>query len=185
MVQSRTMEDLARILHGRDYKLFMSHNLPIPDCFNQVVSDALEAGYDTLWMVEEDMALPEGILDEMLTVGKPVVTANYPVAPGVGCVIKHEDFTQFGTGCLLIKREVFDKLDTPYFQAKLFDAYTFEPVAPHPHMYGGHDIDFAIRVKKAGYDVAVTRTTVGQYKVTELGTPNNNHGAHNVETWAL
>ena len=186
LVHSRTLEDLHHILNGTKYTLYMSHDLPIPDCFNKVVDEAMDAKCDYIWMVEEDMKLPKGILKEMLDLNKPIVTANYPVIDKIPTVIDHDGFTQFGTGCLLVKREVFEKMGKPYFRADhLYDAMTFKPVPMHPHAYGGHDIDFSLRLKDSPYKITVTKTKVGQYKIVGMGRENVNTGQHEVQEITL
>jgi GT2 family glycosyltransferase len=103
---------------------------------NGGVEIALTGGGDFLFFVDDDMLIQPDILERLLEIDKPIATpiffrsggnnaplvydidsstgepvnmTNYPVdqvfeAPG-GC----------GTGVMLIKREVFEALDAPYF----------------------------------------------------------------------
>ena len=58
LVHSRTEQtaDTARMwaeLHGHTWRNFWTHNLPIPNCFNNVVMRAYNWGADLIWILEE------------------------------------------------------------------------------------------------------------------------------------
>lgn len=61
------------------------------------------------------------------------------------CAVPHEgtDFVDgLATGCLLIKREVFDRLEKPYFEFK-YDPVTRQPIE-------GEDIGFCLKLHRLG-----------------------------------
>src|SRR6478672_4550524 len=157
---SRTAEEIVRNLRGVDYKFFFSHRQPIPDCFETPVRHALRDKTIThLWITEDDMILPDNTLWDMLALDKDVVTCDYPVTKdGKGAVFTVSgEIVYCGTGCLLIKREVFDRLATPYFRSDirwspLNYGSTVKMVGSMygDEGYGLHDVTFGIKLYRAG-----------------------------------
>lgn len=182
LIHSRTVEALAYQLQDREWRLYVSHDLPIPDCFNDVTSRALEAGATRLLFVEEDMLLPPGIIDDILSAEGDIVTANYPVAVSnpIPVVQTVAGKTLCGTGLTLIKRYVFEQLGTPYFRNTTRDGNTLQPLEL-PGRYGGHDIDFCVRAQEAGFNITVIDKVAGQYRVIDYGKYETNDGSHNIK----
>lgn len=193
LIFSRTAEELLRNLDGYEYDIFFAHRLPIPDCFTKPLTKALCGSYTHIWMVEDDMLLPDSTLDSMVIMDAPVVTMDYPVSKdGQGAVFKDKAgrvlFT--GTGCLLIKREVFNVLSTPYFRTDIKWGVTNHPafirftpkVIPNVEGYGLHDVTFGMKLWRAGIPISVAGT-IGQRKLVSLGKTGSNNGAHRIEEW--
>lgn len=92
---------------------------------------------DYLMMVDADTVPPEHAIDDLLAVDADVVTGVTPITRGGEIMTNvfrdetplkstEEYETPFevrgcGASCLLIKREVFEKLEKPYFKAIEFD----------------------------------------------------------------
>jgi hypothetical protein len=113
-----------------------------------------------------------------------------------------------GLGATCIKREVFETLGTPYFRidtrykitkkhldnGKIISEY--EEIEPRttwsdtenkmvevkdPYKYGGLDIDFYTRARKAGYVINVlTDYKAHHFALVKLGEPYSNNGAHEI-----
>lgn len=190
---SRTAEELLDNLKGYDYKIFFSHRKPLPRCFNDPLNEALKGDYTHIWIVEDDMILRPGTLKKMLKADEPIVTANYPVNEnGRGAVFfdKNGEPVFCGTGCLLIKREVFDKLKEPYFTDEIgWRPYNmlnknvkFVGVEMKGE-YGTHDITFCMKARKAGYKIHCIDTKLAQRKLVALGKAGSNNGAHHITNW--
>lgn len=192
---SETADELLQNLQGYDYDIFFAHGLPIPDCFEEPLQRALEGPYTHFWFVEDDMKLPNDILDSLLLADAPVAAADYPVSKeGQGAVFKDASgkvvFT--GTGCTLIKREVFEKLSWPYFRTDIrWNAVNYGDsvrltanVVTNPGLegYGLHDTHFGIRLWHAGIPIEIVGR-VGQRKLIALGKAGSNDGAHKIEEW--
>ena len=190
---SRTAEELLRNLEGYEYDIFFAHKLPIPECFETPLTEALRGSYTHIFMVEDDMILPDETLSSMLIMDAPVVTMDYPVSKeGQGAVFKDKSgrvvFT--GTGCLLVKREVFDELKAPYFRTDIKwgvanhgDFIRFTPkVIPNVPGYGLHDVTFGLKLWKANIPISVAGR-IGQRKLVALGKVGSNNGAHQIEEW--
>ena len=190
---SRTAEEITRNLRGINYKLFMSHRKPIPDCFEQPTLKALEDPDIThLWLVEDDMVIPDNTLWDMLSEDKDVVACDYPVTKeGKGSVFRvGGEIIYTGTGCLLIKREVFATLSQPYFRSDI----RWTPLNYKPSVklvgsmfgkegYGLHDVTFGIKLYKAHIPIVVM-SSIGQRKLLQLGKSGTNDGAHMIEMWS-
>lgn len=196
LIFSQTAEEILRNLEGYDYDIFFSHEQPIPQCFERPLQEILRTTvpYTHIWFVEDDMVLPDETLSAMLIFDAPVVTADYPVnKEGQGVVFSDKSgrvvFT--GTGCLLVKREVFDVLKPPYFRTDIkwgitnlgnslrFDARSI----PRQEGYGLHDVTFGMKLWKAGIPISVVGN-IGQRKLVKLGEPGTNEGAHQIEVWS-
>src|SRR4051812_9654624 len=109
---SETADEILQNLKGIDHKFFFSHRQPIPDCFEKPTNRALlDDSITHLWFVEDDMKLAPDTLSKLLVVNRAVVTVDYPVnADGRGSIFKVDKQIVFcGTGCLLVKREVFNE----------------------------------------------------------------------------
>jgi len=195
LIFSRTADELLKNLRDVSFRIFFAHGLPIPDCFESPTKRALADGSIThLLFVEDDMVLPSTILKEMLSKDVAVVTADYPInKTGRGSVFKDAGGRVLitGTGCLLIKREVFQELKPPYFRTdirwnvknmgdyiKLTGAKTGQVDG-----YGLHDVNFSMNLHRLEIPIHCIDTKLGQRKLVSLGKAGSNDGAHKIETW--
>lgn len=193
LIFSRTAEEVLNNLKWIDHKIYFAHKRPIPDCFNEPLQKALENPDVThIWFVEDDMVLPPNILADMYALDKAVVTADYPInKDGRGSVFSIKKQVLYcGTGCMLVKKEVFDELKKPYFRTdirwrmknfgdfiKMSSQYINEPG------YGLHDITFCMALYERGIPIHVIKQKLGQRKLISLGKAGSNNGAHNIEIW--
>lgn len=195
LIFSRTAQELLENLKGYNYQIFFSHGKPIPDCFETPLQIALfDKDITHIWIVEDDMVLPKNILKQLLAVDKAVVTADYPITKeGRGSVFRDADKRVMfcGTGCLLIKREVFNELKSPYFRTdtkwnvKNYGKY-IKFTAVHNESgdgYGLHDITFCFELLGLNIPIHVIPTKLGQRKLIELGKSGTNDGAHQIQVW--
>lgn len=167
----------------------MTHNRPIPDCFNILTKAALSWGAEAVWFVEEDMNLPPGILKELLAVeDADIVAADYPISTDHSTyqIDVNGKIMFCACGCTLIRRRVFEAMEEPYWRANI--GYLVpewqEIVYPEKNIgYGRQDVDFGIRANKLGFRIKMLEKTVGHYKIKKLSTSKNNHGWHEVEKW--
>lgn len=193
LMMSETADELLQNLEGYDYDIFFAHGLGIPECFEKPLEQALNGSYTHIWIVEDDMILYKGTLACMLDMDIPVVTMDYPVdKKGQGVVFSDKGgrviFT--GTGCLLIKRPVFDKLSKPYFRTDIkwgvinYGSFLRLRANSIPNLegYGLQDVTFGIKLWQARIPISVAGT-IGQRKLLALGKVGSNDGAHQIEEW--
>jgi len=179
-VYSRLMESLLRnTAHRTDVKFFFSHGKRIPDCHNHIANQAMDAGCDYLWFVEDDHYLPDGILDKLLAMDADVAACDYPIGRFGHVITTYTNgFKQTGFGCTLIKRSVFEKLERPYFSTKMSYSINGDTVYPievtdenQEHIHGQHDVDFYYRLWKMGITIETCDTPVGHYFFVEPKLP--------------
>ena len=193
LVFSQTAEELLNNLKGMKHRIYFSHKKPIPECFEDPTTQALKDSDVThLWFVEDDMVLPPDTLMRMLATDANAVTYDYPVTKsGNGAVFFDQGGNAIfgGTGCLLVKRSVFDNLKKPYFTdairwsmlnygdaVKLVGSYG-------DGGYGTHDITFCIKLWNNGVKLKVLKPSLAQRKLIALGKSGSNNGAHSIEVW--
>lgn len=190
---SQTADEILQNLKGIDHKFFFSHRKPIPDCFEIPTNQALDDESIThLWFVEDDMILPPKTLKTMLDKNLAVVTINYPTTKNKDSAILTVKgrIVYAGTGCTLVKREVFDELKKPYFRTDIAwipknfgDYIKFTAVKKDKEGYGLHDVNFFINLFKKDIPVHKLDFIVGQRKLKALGKAGTNDGAHDIEEW--
>lgn len=149
---------------------------------NNLVKVAREKGCSHLMFIDNDMVFNPSAIQRLLDADKDIIGANYnargvPGQPVISTVkpfnkkgeldmtgeTANYEFPQglfkvggMGTGFLLIKLSVFDKLEEPYFVA------WEEPSGEH-HT---EDVEFCIRARAEGFDVWCNPTI----KVGHIGT---------------
>jgi len=194
LVFSQSADELLQNLKGYLHKIYFAHKLPIPACFENPVNLALDDPTIThIFLVEDDMVLPNHILKDMLEMDKAVVTVNYPTSSKGDCAILtvKDRIVYAGTGCTLVKREVFDELKKPYFRTDIMwsprnmgNYIKFIGIKHDTNSgYGLHDVNFFINLYKLNIPVHKLDYTVGQRKLIALGKAGTNDGAHNIELW--
>lgn len=190
---SQTADEVLQNVKDIPHKFFFSHRKPIPECFETPTQKALEDPEIThLWFVEDDMVLPAGVLQQLLDADANAVTCDYPVTKDDrGSVFYDQGGSVVfcGTGCLLVKRQVFDSIKAPYFTDKVrWTMLNYGEAVKLTGVYGSagygtHDITFSIKLWKTGVIIEVLKTKLGQRKLVALGKPGTNEGAHNIEVW--
>jgi hypothetical protein len=87
-----------------------------------------------------------------------------------------------GLGCTLVKREVFEKLEYPYFRSDkallLNDWPEIKWIEAGEQAYGGHDIYFGIKAREKGFKIIKVEGEARHLKLESLGRPEINKGLH-------
>lgn len=174
LVSARMMQNLLRELRGRDYTLFLTHDLPIPANFETPTAQVLrDKSFTHVWYVEEDVIPPQGCLAQMLDTDKRFIAVRYPLKVGGRlsegfysrggsdpCHVR----TWVGTGCALVKTSLLAEIAPPRFpKGNLTVVHTGSAMAnPEPQFitdprraYGGQDIGFCWKVRCCEADLHV------------------------------
>ncbi len=183
MIFTEVMEALLRELQGYDYQLYMSWNRVIPDSFNELTEKAL-LDSDYLLFVEEDVVVPEGAIDNMMMEKGDIVAIDYGVNEW-SCITKYKgEILWCGLGCTLVKREVFEKLDKPFFRSDkallLNDWPEIKWIDAGAQAYGGQDIYFCMTAREKGFKIKQAWGEARHLKLESLGRPEINKGIHSI-----
>ena len=127
-----------------------------------------------MWL-DSDMVFPVDIIDALLSHDKDIVACNYstrvephrPVAfKSLGDLDKRifnqaglESADAVGMGCMLVKREIYEKLSMPYFGVEWNADYT---------NLVGEDVFFCSKAKDAGYQLWIDNDS--SMKIGHIGT---------------
>jgi hypothetical protein len=124
----------------------------------------LKTDFDYIWWVDSDMKFPIDAPIRLLKRNKEIVGVNYrrrrfPNPNFTGMTGSAGSFTEFQTtdtsppmelidvlphGCVLVKREVYEKTPHPHY---------LQEFVPHLNLEIGEDIFFCQQAKKAGYEI--------------------------------
>lgn len=196
LVFSKTMDSvlsniLENVQHKITFKLYMAHNLPIPQCFNEPLEQALADKPDLVWFVEEDMVIGKGALTEMLTMiynGYKVVTGEYvDRRTNKNLTVKNEVGTVLfcGMGCLLVQASLFPLLTAPYIKRGCFkridtpNGSDYELVeGKNTDWYGTQDVYLTLKLRQLAGVIGVIKAPVGHLELLKTGDDLKNNGTH-------
>jgi hypothetical protein len=199
LVHSRTIEAVmanvaAASAAGHEFRGWrLTHDLPIPDCDNAVTEAGLATGAEALWFVEEDMVPADDALVASFTAEALIAAIDYPVGerPSWACISRDDTGHVYwcGLGATLIRREVFEMIERPWFRTDITYAIDRHPDGTRtlremqrPSEYGGQDIGFFRRCLDAGIPITpVDGQLAGHARIRAMGRSGTNNGAHTVE----
>ena len=143
-----------------------------------IAQHALDKGYEYLFFVDADMCFSALVLERFIQDNKDVVGAHYncrkfPLVSTVKIENEKEELVAtsqafpkeltkvhaLGTGCLLIKVEVFKKIKKPWFWYGIHN---------DPKTWCGEDVYFCRMCKRAGIDVWLDPTVQVNHEGTFL-----------------
>ena len=169
--------------------LYTSHGTLIASQRMELARQALEEKADYLLWLDSDMRFPRETIGHLMLRDKPIVAANYatrrmPVKPvammdndgEIGRVYTAPDseglqpVDYIGMGVMMVKREVFEKLEAPWF------AIPYSTIGQH---YIGEDVFFCRKAREAGYEVLVDHDL--SHQVKHIGTFEYSHEG----AWAM
>lgn len=136
-IDSRTAENAfaicANYAGGASFRTVRAH--PTDRCRNLCVESLLRSQHSHIFFIDSDVVPPVGCLEAMLAVNRPIVCGIYPlqlegelctsvarkIAPNEYGFYSEYPSKPFeadaaGMGCCLIKREVFYRISSPWFQ---------------------------------------------------------------------
>ena len=172
LVKPKTAQSLLDLVAYSDYDfkiIVSSRGYNTSENRNWIATQAVNSGCDYLFFVDDDMVFPPETLEELLLCEKDIVGGVYKTKYEV-----QEDVVEYldderpqglfkvkalGTGCLLIKTDVFRKLPQPWFKYEWND---------NGSVKRSHDWIFCEDARNAGIDVWALNTLkighIGQYE---------------------
>ncbi len=161
LIKPKTAHSILNLVaHSKyDYEIIIStRGYNTSENRNHIAAKSINAGCTHLFFVDDDMIIPPDTLDRLLAHDKDIVggvyKTKYEQQEDVAEYFddKREDFMKvkaLGTGCLLIKTDVFKKLPQPWFKYEWY---------PNGMVKRSHDWIFCEDAINAGYDVWADRT---------------------------
>lgn len=168
---------------------FLSHDLPIPDCFNTITEQILQdEKYEYIFYIEEDTVPPIQALDHLLEAMKDydIAAIDYAFNSGSNTIVRNinGDILFTGFGCTLIKREVLMAFEKPIFRADR--AYNIGMLQWYPvdssKVYGMYDIIFGSEARKKGFRTTQVDGECTHLELQQLGAKEINNGCHVIGT---
>ncbi|HEY3381278.1 MAG TPA: hypothetical protein VGK32_05880 [Vicinamibacterales bacterium] len=139
---------------------------PVHVVRNRMVRNFLKSGCTHFFMIHDDVVPPPGALAKLLAIDRPVATGVYPLSRTgrpVSSVMGIHDETwpdrcpqstfpvkHCGLGCVLVRREAFEKIGFPWFY--------WQEDADGGDV--GEDVWFCQRVRRAGLQIYCDGTLV-------------------------
>lgn len=173
-----------------DLQIFRSWDLTIPDSLNMLTAKALrESDAKYFLFIEEDTVIPEGglnLLYQEMYINKADITCIDYGVNGYSCVARNKKTQEIlwcGLGCTLVKRNVLEKMEPPWFRTdKLLRLNDWEWIDnPSKSAYGGQDIWFCMKARELGYTISeVTLVKCKHLRLDSLGSPEVNLGLHTI-----
>jgi hypothetical protein len=144
---------LVRTTRVERLSLFNQRMSLLPEGRNELVRQALADGADWLFWLDSDMLFPSTALDRLLAHHQHIVGATYlrrtpphrllgAPHPGGWGAFGLTEMAVMPFGCMLVRRQVFEDLRTPWFR---LDYEGAQPV--------GEDVGFCRRAIDAGYQI--------------------------------
>jgi len=189
LVFTEVEQSIASNLKEYNYTVFRSFTLPIPDSENFLVDQALQdPTVQYLLFVEEDTVMPEHGFVNLVKANAPIACIDYGVE-GWSCTARDKTTNEIlwcGLGCTLVRREVFEAMEKPYFRTDkslLLNDWPEEKWidVPERKRYGGQDIWFCMEARKRGFTITQVEGECKHLRVVRLGLKEINHGLHDIE----
>lgn len=187
LIFTEAVNALDRNFEKYKHKFYRSYDMVIPDCFNFLTEQALKDGAEYVFYSEEDTVMPDGGFERLLAAQSDIAAIDYAVA-GWSCITRDKTTNEIlwtGLGCTLVKREVFDKLEKPYFRSdKALLLNTWPNVTwidAGQQAYGGQDIYFCMMAREKGFNIEQVDGECRHLRLKELGRPEINKGLHIIE----
>lgn len=162
--QHLAMAAASMVAHGIKINCAFNIGSVITIARRNLVDIFLKSDFDYIWWVDSDMKFPIDAPIRLLKRNKEIVGVNYrrrrfPNANFTGMSGQPGNYTEFQTtdnspamelidvlphGCVLVKREVYEKIPHPHY---------LQEFIPELNLEIGEDIFFCQQAKKSGYEI--------------------------------
>lgn len=169
--------------------ILRTHDLPLPLCRNFLIESALKLpDWTHILLLDDDVILPKGGLKELINLKTDVAVMDYPMKSlagnnkTYGTVVTDKDKTVAwaGLGSVLVKREVFEKIDQPWFiltQHRIQRSndgqigFFASQEQGAQKISAGEDTFFFLQVRKAGFKVKVAKKIAEHCYIEQIVSP--------------
>jgi len=176
LVFTETIIGLLDGFAGRDYKIYLSHNLPTPESFNSLISEALNDDCDYIFITNDDVVVTKGIVDKLFDKCSDIAFCPCYIGDFPGYYEEDGKVTLIGTSAVLISakamREIGDlRTDKTLSKGEWLDI---------PKKFGGEEVWFSERAKELGYEMVKIDDRARHLQLVEMGEHYSNHGTHKI-----
>jgi|SRR6185369_1255530 len=165
-----------------------THDLPLPVSRNFLVETALQQDWWThALLIDDDVIMPKGSLKQMLKLKTDVAIVDYPMQNKVDgqsiSTIVHDDdgsIAYAGLGIALIKREVFEKIGSPWFVLTEYRIrrsengkigfFAGQPDGKEMSASAGEDTYFYLQCHKHNFKIKQTKLTAAHCRLDQFVT---------------
>jgi hypothetical protein len=136
-------------------------------------------------LLDDDVVLPEDGLRELIKLNTDIAIMDYPMhgkleGKAVGTIVHDADKSVAfaGLGAVLVKREVFEKINTPWFILTQYRInrsndgrvgfYASQPDTGQTTLSAGEDTYFYLQAKKHGFKIKETKKTATHCRIDQL-----------------
>lgn len=175
---TRSIESVLREAKGQP--VLLTHDLPVPDSFNDLRARALSYSPDYVLFVDEDIVLRKGVVERLLDLDADIALADYYLKPGQ-TVVRYDEMEQVlfgGMGCFLIRADALEDIG----EFRTDTVYHLPDYTPHTVIgmgYGRQDVDYCMRARQRGYHIEALDETLEHLRVKQWG-DHTNDGCHTI-----
>lgn len=171
--------------------ILRTHDQPLPVSRNFLVESALKLpDWTHALLLDDDVILPDGALKELINLNADVAVMNYPMhnkleGKSVGTTVHDKDKSVAfaGLGAVLVKREVFEKIGSPWFVLTQYRinrsddgqiGFYAGQAEGNTSMSAGEDCYVYLQFRKHGFSIKETKKTATHCRVDRLVTNTHN-----------
>jgi hypothetical protein len=190
IIDTLTIESIIKNAEGHEVIWLFTNDLPLPDSRFDITDRFLASKADYILWVDDDVVMPDGFLDKMVSMADKdtMATGTYYMQNGMKSAhFEGNQLTQCGFGCVLIHRNVYLNTPKPWYsvnKTKLIfgngPSATIKWVDNPKRAWGGEDIWFYHQsVEEAGFKIVLVGD-VGHLRIRDWGSKYLNHGKHDI-----
>lgn len=181
LVFTETIIGLLEGFAGREYQIYLSHNLPTPDSFNTLIKQALDDGNDYILITNDDVVITKEIVDKLFEKCSDIVFCPCYIGDFPGYYMRGKDTPQMiGTSCVLLTRKAMEdigELRTDTMFGRVGDK---EIEIKKPKQFGGEEVWLSRQAIKLGYELVKIDDRARHLQLIEMGEHYSNHGLHKI-----
>lgn len=184
LIFTETDQFIDEIQDRFDTKIIRTYDKKIPDSQNYLAEQALATTANYFLFIEEDIVGSVDHVVQMINADCDISFVDYAVS-GWSCSMREKTTGEIlwcGLGCTLIKRQVFEALEKPYFRTdKKFRLNTMRWVdVKGDDEYGGQDIWFFLHAIEKGFQIKQIPGECRHLGLGKLGKKEINTGLHSI-----
>jgi len=181
LVFTETIIGLLDGFAGRDYKIYLSHNLPTPESFNSLIRRAIDDGNDYILITNDDVVLNKRIVDKLFDKCSDIAFCPCYIGDFPGYYEKDGEVTMIGTSAVLVSRKAMCEIGELRTDKTYVKIGGEEQILNKPYKFGGEEVSFSKKALELGYKLEKIDDVARHLRLVELGEHRSNNGLHRIE----